>query len=619
MFRQSCYLWGKVFIIAECIFFVARDYRQILSHVRCSMGETAPDLLLLGGTVVNTLTGELMGADIAIKSDRIVRVGDVSDLLSFSPPQMDCSGSFLLPGLIDSHLHTESSLLTPSHFAQVALTRGTTTVVVDPHEIGNVLGIEGLKLYLDEVRSLPLEFLVEVPSCVPAAPTLETGSHIISSHEYPTLFSLDFFGLAEMMNFPGVIHGEEEVLKKLAYAEAYGKIREGHAPALTGKELQAYLTAGISSDHESFSVEEVVEKLRSGCKIQLREGSFARNLVKLATGIKEKLSSAKNPWDQVIICTDDKHADDLLYSGHLDHSLRLLVNQVGLDPITAIQICTLNPARHLKRDDLGSLAPGNVANIVRVDNLTDFKVLDVVSKGQHVATEGRLLVAIEPVTYPDWALTTVRPKFVPSRDDFHIEAPISDGYIDAHVIGVLEHSLVTDHLVEKVRIQGGRVVLDGSRDLAYYFLLDRHGKTNHFSKSLVHGFKFEKDVAVASTVGHDSHQILIVGNSPDCMEFALTKLMETNGGQIIVKMTDGEFDYRMLPLPYAGLMSLEPPEKVAAMMHEMKRFSAEVCRGISEPFMSLSFMALPVIPKLKLSDLGVVDVDQFKVIDLFVM
>ncbi len=595
-----------------------RDYETISRHVRTAMGFEDPDLLLVGGQVVNTLTGEIYEADIAIKDDVIVRVGDVSDFLGKGLRQIDCSGTYLIPGLIDSHLHTESSLLTPTHFTEVALPRGTTTVVVDPHEIGNVLGIKGLKLYLEETKKLPLEFLVEIPSCVPAAPTLETGPNIISSEEYPELLKEEgFFALAEMMNFPGVIYGDEEVIKKLAHAEAMGKIKEGHAPGLIGKELQAYVTAGISSDHESFTVDEVIEKLRSGCKIQLREGSFARNLLELATGIKEKLGDAKNPWDQVIICTDDKHADDLLYVGHLDHSLRLLVQKVGLDPITAIQICTINPARHLKREDLGAIAAGKTANIVRVDNLHDFNVLDVIAQGRHVASNGKLLLELEEQEYPAWALNTVNPKFIPTREDFHIEAPIENGYVNAHVIGVLEHSLVTDHLVEKVRIKNKRVVLEKGKDLAYYFLLDRHGKTDHFAKSLVKGFGFKGDVAVASTVAHDSHQILITGNSPECMELALKKLIESNGGQIIVAKENGVMETHVLPLPYAGLMSLEKPEAVARQMQKMKQFSEKVCTGISEPFMSLSFMALPVIPKLKLSDLGVVDVDKFEVIDLF--
>lgn len=598
-----------------------RSSEELTSHVATAMGDESPDLLVIGADLVNTLTGEIYPADVAVKGNRIVRVGEVTDLQENFPEVqiINCKGGVIIPGLIDSHLHTESTLLAPTHFTEIALPRGTTTVAVDPHEIGNVLGLQGLELYVNEAENLPLEFLVEIPSCVPAAPTLETGPNTISAEEYIPLLQDDkFFALAEMMNFPGVIYRDEEVMKKLAYAERYNKIREGHAPGLRGKELQAYLTAGVSSDHESFTVDEVIEKLRAGCKIQLREGSFARNLIHLATGIKEKLGAAHNAWDQVIICSDDKHADDILYHGHLDHSLRLLVNEVGLDPIIAVQICSRNPAVHLRRDDLGAIAPGKIANIVHVNNLSEFKVIDVISQGKHVAHLGELIPQITPPSYPNWALDTVRPKFVPKAEDFFITAPINNGTVPAHIIGVIEHSLVTDHFIEDVQVKDDRVVLEEGRDLAYYFLLDRHAKTNHFAKSLVKGFNFQGPAAVASTVAHDSHQLLMTGNDPRAMEHAMQEIIKAKGGQIIVKRDGEKFISRLLPLPYAGLMSTEDPQVVADIMVEMKKFSKEVCPGISEPFMSLSFMALPVIPKLKLSDLGVVDVEKFEVIDLFV-
>ena len=595
-----------------------RDPVSLKSHIATSMGMSPPDLLLTGAQIVNTLTGEMYFADVAIKDERIVRVGDVNDIIeNYSETKIiDCTDSYLIPGLIDAHLHTESTLMTPTRFTEVALPRGTTTVAVDPHEIGNVLGIPGLELFVEEVKNLPLEFLVEIPSCVPAAPTLETGPNIISAEEYKPLLADDrFYALAEMMNFPGVIYGDDEVVKKLSYAEQAGKIREGHAPGLRGKELQAYVTAGVSSDHESYTTEEVIEKLRAGCRIQLREGSFARNLVELASGIKEQMGDAKNPWDQVIICTDDKHADDILYHGHLDHSLRLLVNTVGLDPITAVQICTINPARHLMRPDLGAIAPGRIANIVRVNNLKEFEVVDVISQGVYVAHEHQLLLQLPEKSYPEWVLDTVRPNFIPKKKDFFIESPAENGKLEAHVIGVIEHSLVTDHFVEKVKIENSRVILGEGQ--AYYFLLDRHAKTNNFAKSIVRGFGFVGEAAVASTVAHDSHQLLITGNSPECMEHALNLLIDAKGGQVIVRKKDGKMESKLLPLPYAGLMSTLKPKEIAETMLEMKEFSKEVCPGITDPFMSLSFMALPVIPKLKLTDKGLVDVEKFELINLF--
>lgn len=605
-----------------------RKYRtpeELDRHISSSMAEVKPDLIIKNGTVVNTATGEVFKADIASKDNIVVRVGDCSDYYSNfqNIPSLDAQGSYVIPGLIDSHLHTESTLLPPTSFTTLALPRGTTTVVVDPHEIGNVLGLRGLELYVQEALSLPLEFLVEVSSCIPAAPSLETSSNVLTSKELQPLLEDDrFFALAEMMNFPGVIFRDKDVLNKLSIAEKNHKILEGHSPGLRGKELQAYLTAGIRSCHESFEVDEVIEKLRLGVSIQLREGSFAKNLLHLAKGIKNTLTDALTPWEHVIIASDDRHADDLVEFGHLDYSLRLLVNEVGLDPITAVQICTSNPARHLLRPDIGIIAPGKKANYTIIDNLQNFTVTEVVSQGKHVAHNGSLIKTLPERNYPDWALKTVKPLFAPQIEDFTITGPsnISDEKITAHIIGGLEHSLITDHLLDKVPIEDNKVVIDYTQDdLAYFFLLDRYGLTNHFSKALVKGFKFNGLGAFASTVAHDSHQLIVAGNDPACMFDAVKTVISSDGGLATVQeLNTNTRKIESLPLPLAGLMSIDNPFSVAEKFKKLKETSRELTSGISEPFMALSFMALPVIPKLKLTDKGLVDVDLFKVIDLFV-
>jgi adenine deaminase len=597
-----------------------RSPEELTLQIGAAMGDIAPDLLLIGGEIVNVVTGEIYFADLAIKDNRIVRVGDTGDItVKFKNIRtINCKNSYLLPGLIDSHLHTESTFLPPTHFTKVALPRGTTTAVVDPHEIVNVLGLQGLKLYVNETLNLPLEFLVEIPSCVPAAPPLENGGSNLPSQLYEDLIANEnHFALAEMMNFPGVIYRDKEVMEKLSYAEQSGKIREGHAPGLVGKEMQAYLTAGISSCHESITVDEVIEKLRAGCKIQLREGSFAQNLLELGSGIKEKLADAKNPWNNVIICSDDRHADDLINFGHLDHSLRLLVNDLNLDPITSIQLCTINPANHLLRQDLGVLGPGKTANITRVNNLKDFEVLDVISKGKHAAHNNELIIDLALPSYPEWALNTLNPAFVPEQSMYKIQGPINEGKVQAHVIGVIEHSLITDHLIEHVTIEENQVILEKRQDLSYFFLIDRYGQSTQMSKSLTKGFDFAGKVAVASTVAHDSHQLLVTGNDATCMDIAVKTIIKNNGGQAIVTSKNGDTINKSLALPYAGLMSIDPPMQVARRMMELKSLSKEVVHGISEPFMALSFMALPVIPKLKLTDMGLVDVEKFELIDLF--
>ncbi|MCY3412569.1 MAG: adenine deaminase [Candidatus Heimdallarchaeota archaeon] len=596
----------------------ARSPSEIKEQIDASMGRAPADLFLINGIIVNTLTKESYAGDVAIKGKRIIRVGDISDLRSIDStiPTIDIKGKYLIPGLIDTHLHTESSFLSPSSFTKVSLPRGTTTVVVDPHELTNVLGIRGLTLYKNETQDLPQEFLVEIPSCVPAAPSLETGPSFISMDEYNTIMnSNQYFALAEMMNFPGVIYSDSEVLDKLSMAEKYNMMTEGHAPSLTGKELQAYLTAGICSCHESIGVQEVVEKLRLGMKIQLREGSFARNLHTLAQGIKDTFGATSDAWTQVLSCSDDKHADDIFNEGHLDHSLRSLVKDLGLDPITAVQIATRNPALHLKRQDLGVIAPGKTANIVSVSDLENFDVIDVISQGVHVAHNKQLLVEIPTFSYPDWATDTVKPLFIPEKADFKLSAPIESGSLEAHVIGVLEHSLVTEHLIESVKIENNAVMLDG--DLASFYVLDRHGKSSNFSKSIVSGFGFEGEVGLASTVAHDSHQLLIAGNNVDRMYEAMKSVIAAKGGQAISASDGTEAITHTLPLPYAGLMSIEDPAMIVKQAEKMKLFSKRFVTGISDPFMSLSFMALPVIPKLKLTDKGLVDVDKFQLIELF--
>jgi len=353
--------------------------------------------------------------------------------------------------------------------------------------------------------------------------------------------------------------------------------------------------------------------------IQLREGSFAKNLLNLGEGIKN-LKEATSKWNNVIIASDDRHADDLLDYGHLDHSLRLLVNEVGLDPITAVQISTINPARHLLRSDIGQISPGRKANLFTFSSLTDFKVNDVISQGKHVAHNGSLLVNLKYKSYPEWALNTVKPKFIPDINDFIIKSPngIEEGKVNAHIIGGLEYSLITDHLIQNVKIENGQVVMNhNERDISYYFLLDRYGKTEHFSKALVSGFKFQSKGAFASTVAHDSHQLLIVGNDAQSMNHAMKTVIKNKGGLAVVREENEKLITNALSLPYAGLMSLDPPSQVASNFKNLKNESEILTNGISEPFMALSFMALPVIPKLKLTDMGLVDVEKFELIDLF--
>ncbi len=583
---------------------------NLKSLVDCAAGREPADTVILGTRVVNVYTRELLDADVAIKGGRIARVGDVSDITGAKTSVISRSGAVLSPGFIESHIHIESSMLTPTQFCAAVLPRGTTTAVVDPHEIANVLGVKGVRLVIDEVSKLPMRVLVEVPSCVPALEGFETSGATLDVPAIRQLLGEDTHALAEMMNFPGVYLGTHEVLDKIQAAHDAGKIVEGHAPGLSGNLLNAYVSSGIYSDHESEGFDEALEKLRLGVKVQIREGSFAKNLVSIIQGVVAAGIDTRN----CLIASDDRHADDLESIGHLDHSLRLAVKE-GLDPLEALQMVTINTATHLGLEEtLGGIAPGKQADLVILEDVTGFNVRDVLFAGEHVVRSGELIVDLPDFHYPEWALDTVHVPSVPTLADMMYQVDDStSGTAEVRVMEVQPGSLLTGHGKASLRVEDKHLVPDLDADILPLLVIERHKGTGNIGKGFVRGFGLT-DGALASTVAHDSHNIIVVGSAYEHMQRAVKSLIEAGGGLA----TSSSDQMQVLALQLAGLMTRDPPSVVSDRLGVLRRLAVDAGCVLPHPFMALSFLALPVIPHLKLTDMGLMDVDSFSMTDLIV-
>jgi len=549
-----------------------------------ALGKEKADLVIKNAEIVNVLTEEFIKADIAICGDKIAGIGSYEGI-----KEIDAEGLYAVPGLIDGHTHIEMSMLSVTEFARIVVPRGTTSVVADPHEIANVLGKDGIKVLLEEAKTTPLKVFCMVPSCVPSSP-LETPGAVITAEDVEELLELDgVIGLAEMMNYPGVIYKDPEVLKKIEVVKAKRKPIDGHCPLLRGKELNAYVSAGIGSDHESIGEEEAMEKLRLGMRIMIREGSVARNL-------KALLNIAKKAYRWCMLVTDgDRTTKDLLEQGYLDYVYRRAVEE-GVDPIKALQMCTINTAEWFGIN-AGLIAPGRYADVVLLRNLEKFEVVSVVANGSLV---GEIKRAYE---YPEFVKKSVRLKKKIEPEDIKIE-----GSGTARIIRVIEGEIVTRE--DREFVDG----IDVERDILKIVVVERHKATGNIGKGFVRGFGLKRG-AFASSVAHDAHNIVAVGTNDEDICSAVNRIADLQGGIVVV--ADGEVKAE-LQLNIAGLMSEERAEVVAEKIdrihEELKKLG---CKHPS-PIFALSFMALPVIPKLKITDLGLVDVERFEVTDVFV-
>ncbi|MEM0301751.1 MAG: adenine deaminase [Archaeoglobaceae archaeon] len=542
---------------------------EIKRIVKVAKGEEKADLVIKSAEIVNVLTEEIYNSDIAICGDRIAGIGKYDGLR-----EIDAKGLYAIPGLIDAHTHIEMSLLTLSEFARLVVPRGNTCIVADPHEIANVLGKKGIVYLLEEAKNTPIRFYCMIPSCVPSSP-LETPGGTITAEDVEELLKLDkVIGLAEVMNYPGVLNCEDELLEKIERAE----IVDGHCPKLSDKALNAYVSAGIMSDHESTTLEEAKEKLRLGMRVMVREGSAAKNLRNLKTILGNRA---------VMLVTDgDRSVLDLLSEGYLDSALRKAIAE-GVDEFKALQAVTINPAEYFGIN-AGLIAPGRFADIALVKDLRRLEVKKVFVGGK------------EPVftrfEYPEDAKKTVKAKKISESD-----IAIPNGL--ARIIEIIDGEIITGEGVENV--DG----IEVSKDILKAVVVERHRGTGNVGKAYVRGFGLKKG-ALAQSIAHDAHNIVAIGASDVEICKAVNRLIEIGGGIVVY---DNEF-YE-LPLKIAGIMSDEKAEIVAERLKEIEKKLRKLGCKLKSPIITLSFIALPVIPKLKLTDLGLVDVEKFAVVE----
>jgi len=564
------------------------------------------DLILAEVNVIDVISRKIYPGSVAIKGANILAVGKVGHLVGPKTLIQDFSGLYASPGFIDGHIHIESSMLTLTEFAKAAIPHGTTATISDPHEIANVLGPEGVKLMLEEAKNLPLKAFFTVPSCVPAAPNLETSGSKLDAKEVQKLLKIDrVVGLGEVMNFPGVIMGDPDLMEKIRAARSLGKVVDGHAPKLSGKDLRTYVKAGVQSDHECTSGEEALEKHKLGMWIMVREGSASKDL----HNVMQPFLQRNLPEDRLMLVTDDLNPIDLK-RGHLNNLIKKAMKE-GLDPPSAIRIVSINPATYFGMDCwLGSISQGKRADIVLIEDLENMRVKAVFIDGKLAAKDGKLLIRIPEFSYPTFSLKTVKVKLPIASEDFAITAPTEKKRVKVHVIKAKGSSILTEAEVNWVQVKDSKALPDLSRDILHIAVVERHKQTGNIGKGFVRGFNL-KGGAIASTVAHDSHNLIIVGTNWKDMTTAVHTIRDMNGGMAVIK---NEKPLASLALPIAGLMSQESVESVADRLCRLHSSVESLGCTLGEPFMTLSFLALPVVPELKITDEGLVDVKNMRII-----
>lgn len=559
--------------------------------------------LLKGGTVVNVFTDELQKANVLIDGEKIAGVGDYSE--EDADFVRDVSGKYICPGFIDGHIHIESTMMLPAEFARAAVLHGTSAVVADPHEIANVCGGDGIEFMLEASEGLPLDVYIMVPSCVPATSFDESGAELSAADIEPFYRHARVLGLAEMMNYVGVVSGDKGVMDKINSANAKGKVINGHAPLLSGRDLDKYIAAGIRDDHECSSADEARERIRKGQRVMIRNGTAARNLSGLLPLFDE-------PWNRrCLLVTDDKHAADLIANGHIDDIIRLAV-KAGKSAVTGIRMATLQAAEALGLKNEGAIAPGYSANIVLLDDLDSVAVSTVYHLGKEVVSEGRLAEFTSPAVS-----TALKERVLNSfnlaplcEKDFHITA---SGNRKCRVINLVKDQLITEEALLDVDF-GKNNGIDTEKDILKLAVIERHKNTGHIGLGFIHGIGL-KEGAIAASVSHDSHNLIVIGTSEREMAFAANRVRELGGGMAAVK--SGEVLSEM-PLPYAGLMTDASVSEVARQ-NEAVRKSVHTL-GVPEdiePFMTMAFVSLPVIPKIKMTTHGLFSSDKWAIVPLF--
>lgn len=559
-------------------------------------------ILLKNGTVINVFTGEEEHVQVLIEDDRIIGVGDYDE--QDADETRDVSGRYLCPGFIDGHIHIESTMLTPAEFARAALPHGTTSVMADPHEIANVCGTDGIRYMLEASEGIPMTVYIMLPSCVPATGFDESGAVLTAEDLEPFYSHPRVLGLAEVMDYPGVIARDEQVMKKIASALGHRRTVNGHAPLLSGRELDCYIAAGIGDDHECSSVPEAKERIRKGQRVMIRQGTAAPNL-------RDLLPLLEEPWaHRCLLVSDDKHAADLLNNGHIDAAIRMAV-QAGKNPATAIRMATLWAAECFGLRGVGAIAPGYTADILVLDDLPQVKIRHVYQKGRMIVENGRMIPWNTPAVSPDLE-KNVHSSFHMNRlseKDFHME---QSGTHRCHVIRLVKHQLITEDWLTDLNFEKGNGI-DLKRDILKIAVMERHKNTGHKCIGFISGTGMKRGAA-ASSIAHDSHNLIIIGTNEGDMAAAGNRVREMGGG--CAAADDGNI-LAELPLPVSGLMSEESALAVAEKNQKLRE--SQQLLGVPrdvELFMLMAFTSLPVIPHIKITTRGLVDVDRQQIVPL---
>lgn len=589
---------------------VKADKKKLMKAAR---NELPYDLVVTNVQLLNVVTGEIYPAIVYVYDKHIVHVDHNVKTIDMSQIEtkeiIDGQGKYLIPGLIDAHVHIESSMLTPRHFAEVVVQHGTTTVITDPHEVANVFGEAGVRYMHDSAEGLPMRQLIDVSSCVPSVLNLEnTGATFMAENIGPLLDLPRVVGLAEVMDFMGVIAAEDRMMDIIAEAEKRGKYIQGHAPFVSGRDLSAYIIGGPTTDHESRTAEEGIEKMRNGMHVDARESSITKNIAAVWSGVKHC-----RYLDHLCLCTDDRESDDILNNGHMNDVIKTAI-QCGMDPIDAIRSATYNSAREAKLDDLGAILPGYVADMNIVEDLTELKPSYVIFEGKVVAKDGQLLEAIQPQSYPIETINSVAVKPL-TIDDFTLKAPIKEGVVSCNVMVYADYLLSKTELeIIDIPVKDGYFDLSFDPELMFVAVVNRFEGNDNIALHIVKKFGTSHG-ALATTVSHDSHNLTIVYDTPENALIAANALIECGGGMCAV--ADGKI-LHTLQLPVAGLISLKPAVALAEDAAQMKLANKQL--GLTQmpnPLLRIVTLALIVIPEVKMSDLGLVDVLKKTLIPLY--
>lgn len=583
-----------------------RTFEEIKNTIEAGLGKYACDLKIENIKLVNVFSGEVYKTDIYIKNKRIVSIDPSADL--DAKEIIDGKGRYALPGLIDAHMHFESTMLSPEALASVVVPQGTTTLCADLMEIANVAGEKGLRAMLQSMSRLPYRMLIEVSSRVPTAPGLETTGAVLGAEEVAQIMDWEESVSLGELDPSKILFVKDEYIHKIADTLSRRKLVNGHAIGRLGQELNVYASSGISDDHECVNVNEMIERLKVGMKVFIREGSSERNVDELVKGVLEKKLDTSN----LMFCTDDKHAREIQVEGHINYNISRAI-ELGLDPMKSVQMATVNTAKHFRmEDEIGSITPGRLADIILVEDWHDMKPDIVIFEGNVVAQNGELVKECKVEDYPDWLKHTVILKNPVTPESFEVPSKKMEGTTKIHVIEMIPRQIINNHIIKDVSVKNGMIQVDVEQDILKLAVVERYGKNGNIGIGFVQGFELKKG-ALAYSMSHDHHNIVVVGTNDEDMALAVNEVVRLNGGLSVA--CDGKI-LNSMELPIGGLMSEKPAEEVMAQLDILNEDAKKLGCNMDAPFMSLSFISLPTVPELGLTDKGLVDVLAHQLIEL---